>query len=47
MEVEKSDVDNYLDKTLLSKVPASVPPPDLTKVGSRESPTNYRKKKSI
>lgn len=46
MEGEKSNVDNYLDKTQLSKVPDSVPPPDLTKVGSREVLTNYRKKKS-
>ena len=46
MEREKSDVDKYLDKTLMSKIPASVPPPNLAIVGSREIPTNYRKKKS-
>ena len=46
MEVKKSDVDNYLDKTQSSNVPDSVPPPDLTKVGSREVIINYRKKKS-
>ncbi len=46
MEEDKSAVEEYLDKTQISKVPDSIPPPDLTKVGSREVLINYRKKKS-